>query len=535
MNMKAVLFCRVSSKEQEDTGYSLPSQEKLLTEYCQTRGFEIGKIFSLSESAGGSKQRKIFLEMLEYLKKNKLKILIVEKTDRLTRNMRDAVTVNGWIEDDDEKQVYFVKENFILNRNSKSNDKFIWGIKVTTAQYYLDNLSEEVKKGQKEKIRQGGFPSKAPYGYKTIGDKGRKVHVVDENIGPLIKKMFVMYASGDYSLQKLAVDMYNLGLRSSAGRMIHKSRIHRLLTDPFYIGKMLWKGVEYQATHEPLIDLEIFEKVGKKLTSRTTPKYSKHNFLFKGLIKCERCGCNVTWEVHKGINYGHCTNGAKCGTKKWSKEKDIEIELVEKLTHFKITNQRLLGWLTKALKETNQTESGFYLNSIAELEKQRTVMKKRLDAIYIDKIDGKITQVYYDEKFREFTKEMELLDQQISKHTSATSLGQNKRITLFELAQGKKEYYLNGDVSKRREIIRDVFSVLRINEEKLVYTLNDDYALLKERISDTNSSKLGKLMDSGDKIFEQYDLTKASKHYAISEPQCSIVLPLEDSNLGPIA
>lgn len=125
MNNKAVLFCRVSSKEQEETGYSLPSQEKLLTEYSQLRGFQLDKVFSLSESAGGGKQRKLFGEMLEYLKKKKIKNLIVEKTDRLTRNIRDAVLVNDWIESDEEKQVHFVKENVVLHKNSKSNEKFI--------------------------------------------------------------------------------------------------------------------------------------------------------------------------------------------------------------------------------------------------------------------------------------------------------------------------------------------------------------------------------------------------------------------------
>jgi len=170
---------------------------------------------TLSESAGGHKQRKVFLEMLEYLNKSKIKILVVEKTDRLTRNMRDAVAVNSWIDGDEERQVHFVKENFILQKNSKSNDKFIWGIKVTTAQYYLDNLSEEVKKGQKEKLQQGWLPTTPPYGYKTIGDKGHKIHILDEKMAPLIKEMFNLYATGEYSLQKLTLKMREMGLRSS--------------------------------------------------------------------------------------------------------------------------------------------------------------------------------------------------------------------------------------------------------------------------------------------------------------------------------
>lgn len=522
--MKAVLFCRVSSKDQEETGYSLPSQEKLLTEYCQSKGFEIGKIFLLSESAGGSKQRRIFLEMLEYLKKNKLKVLIVEKTDRLTRNMRDAVAVNNWIEDDEEKQIHFVKENFILHKNSKSNDKFIWGIKVTTAQYYLDNLSEEVKKGQKEKLRQGWLPTKAPYGYKTVGDKGRKIHIIDEETAPIIRKMFEMYATGEHSLKKLMGEVYDMGLRSVNGVKVQKSRLHRLLRDPFYIGTNVWHGQETQGNQEPLIDIELFEKVQKMLTSKCTPKYAKHDYLFKGLFKCNECGGTATWERKKGIMYGHCNHYRQCSVRQWSKEKTIEDIFLNEFAQFKIENPRLMNWLGRALKETNKNESEFYLDSINQLEKQRIVLKRRLDTMYIDKIDGKITEEFYEGKKKEYSIELLQIDKKIVEHTTATQTAQERRVKLYEMAQEGKEKYEKGEPNKRRELVKMAFCNLKLEGDKIFYDLEDDFALLKGLARKTNSSKLGKLIDTGDNIFEQYDLTKASKYYASSEPECSIVL-----------
>ncbi|MFH1855330.1 MAG: recombinase family protein, partial [bacterium] len=105
---KTVLFARVSSREQEDSGYSLPSQEKLLTEYAEKRNFNIAKKFSISESASGRYQRKTFEEMLAYSKKNNIKIIVCEKVDRLTRNLKDAVSVNEWINSNPEHQVHFV-------------------------------------------------------------------------------------------------------------------------------------------------------------------------------------------------------------------------------------------------------------------------------------------------------------------------------------------------------------------------------------------------------------------------------------------
>jgi len=79
-NVRCVIYCRVSSKEQEDTGYSLPSQEKLLIEYANRKGFEVAKVFSVAESASGTKQRKIFAEMMAYMGKNSVQILLSQRS-----------------------------------------------------------------------------------------------------------------------------------------------------------------------------------------------------------------------------------------------------------------------------------------------------------------------------------------------------------------------------------------------------------------------------------------------------------------------
>src|SRR5574340_1147488 len=150
--MKSVLLCRVSSKEQEETGYSLPAQEKLLSGYAESKGFEKAKVFSISESASGKKQRETFNGMMAYVNKNNVKVIVIEKVDRLTRNFKDAVMIDEWLEKDPERQVHFVKDSLVLHLNSRSQEKLNWGIRIIIAKNNIDNLSEEVRKGQVEKI-----------------------------------------------------------------------------------------------------------------------------------------------------------------------------------------------------------------------------------------------------------------------------------------------------------------------------------------------------------------------------------------------
>src|ERR1035437_6498770 len=204
--MKAVLFCRVSSREQE-SGYSLDAQRKLLTAYSEKKEFTIAKIFSISESASGREQRKTFNAMLAFIKQKNINVIICEKVDRLTRNRKSAVEIDDWITVEIERQVHFVKENFILNKDSRSHDKFIWSIKVSVAQFYTDNLSEEVRKGQEEKRKQGWYLGQAKLGYKTIEKEGHRVPAPDDPQAKYLKKALELFATGNYSVKKLSDTM----------------------------------------------------------------------------------------------------------------------------------------------------------------------------------------------------------------------------------------------------------------------------------------------------------------------------------------
>src|SRR5262249_49515404 len=159
---------------------------------------------------------------------------------------------------------------------------------------------------------QGWLPTSPPVGYKTIGEKGHKTHIIDEKKAPLVKRMFSFYASQNYSLKQLTELLYKEGLRNENGNKIVKSRIHQLLSDPFFIGKNRWNGKLYDGYQELFIDEDTFNKVQQVLKSKGTPKYRKHDYLFSGMFHCQECSGTITWEFHKGIVYGHCNGYRQC-------------------------------------------------------------------------------------------------------------------------------------------------------------------------------------------------------------------------------
>ena len=187
----AVKYGRVSSKEQEKEGFSIPAQGKLLDQYSKSQGFRVVREFVDVETAK-KPGRTGFDEMIKFLKRSSsVRVLLVEKTDRLYRNLKDYVTM-----DELDLEIHFVKESVVLSKESRSSEKFMHGIKVLMAKNYIDNLSEETRKGMLEKAEQSIYPSFAPLGYRNVmGPNGKRIIEPDPDIAPIIIQMFGWYAT----------------------------------------------------------------------------------------------------------------------------------------------------------------------------------------------------------------------------------------------------------------------------------------------------------------------------------------------------
>ena len=168
----AVLYARVSSADQEKEGFSIPAQQRLLREYAQQNNITVAEEFVDVETAKAT-GRTGFSKLLAYLKqhRNRVRVILVEKTDRLYRNLKDWSTLDEFGVD-----IHFVKEGSVIGPDSRSNDQFVHGIKVLVARNYSLNLGEETVKGMTEKARAGIWPSCAPFGYVNVeGPSGKRV------------------------------------------------------------------------------------------------------------------------------------------------------------------------------------------------------------------------------------------------------------------------------------------------------------------------------------------------------------------------
>lgn len=503
---RTVILARVSSKEQCNEGYSIPAQVKLLEDYCIRNGLNVvRKPFEIAESASGKKQRFLFDSMQEFIKNNNINNLVVEKVDRLTRNFKDAVMIDDWLEEDESRKLHLVKDSLVMHKNSRSQEKLNWGIRIIFAKNYIDNLREETEKGQMEKIAQGWSPASPPLGYKTIGETGHRTHILDDDVAPLIKRLFELYDSGEYSITtvKLAID--KLGLKRK-GKYYSRAQIHHILKNQFYTGRIKWKGQIYPGKHPQIVSEELFNRVQARLRgSKGKPKYDKHNPLFKGLIHCEECSSLITWQIQKGHWYGHCHNKNGCTQNYYIREEVLESQLIESLSELTSPSSEIIGWVKKALREKHEGDIMRDHNIRVALNNERTALNRRLDMLYEDRLDERISIAKYDEMTAKLKLELgevaTKLDRLDNLHTNSI----DEAIELFDYSQKVSIMYSTQNLNGKRRILRSVFSNLSVANKKLDYNYTDLAKIVfKGRKSEQSIIKKFELVNNAD--------NKAKKH-----------------------
>jgi len=479
---KAVLYARVSSKEQEREGYSIPAQKKLMHSYAQKHGYEIVKEFIDVETAKQS-GRTQFNDMVQFLEEHpQVRIILCEKTDRLYRNFKDYVTI-----DELDVTLIFVKEGSVLNKYSRSHEKFIHGIKVLMAKNYVDNLSEETRKGMLEKAEEGEFPAYAPLGY--LHDRVNKSIELDEKRAPIIREMFKLYATGGYSIRGLQAYITERGLTTRRGKPVVRSSIAEMLKNPFYYGDFIWNGKQYHGKHPPIIDKALFDKVQAVISNKNRTRASVRGFAYTGLLKCAECGCSITAEIKKDrYIYYHCTfDKGKCGGS-YVREEELERQFGEILKQFEFS-QVVFECMREALRLSQQEKAEFHRKAINKLNAKYMKLQNRIDQMYLDKLDGEIEEAFYQKHVRQWRKEQYSIQEQIRQHQKADENYIEQGIKLLEIAKNAYRFFKSKSKPERAELIRFILSGSKLHDGKVIPAFKPPFDIIWRLTRETRKYK----------------------------------------------
>jgi hypothetical protein len=206
--------------------------------------------------------------------------------------------------------------------------KFMLSIAFGQSKYYVDNLSENIKRGIRQKLRNGIWPAFAPIGY--VNDKVAHTIHQDPVRAPLIRQAFEIYASGGAALARVREVVHSLGLVGHSGQPLSISNIQYLLKNPIYYGAIRYKGELYEGKHEPIVTTQLFERVQEVMRAKRRPKSSRtlKPYTYRGAFRCEECDCLITTETQKGHNYLRCTKRRGTCSQKYVREEEIQEQII---------------------------------------------------------------------------------------------------------------------------------------------------------------------------------------------------------------
>ena len=479
--MDAIILARVSSKDQEEN-YSIPSQVHRLKEYCREKGLTIIKTISLVESSTKGNRAK-FQSVLKMIRRYRKPIALVADTiDRVQRGFNETgplldLTKSGKLE------IHFYRERLVINHNSTNADLMRWDFGTLQAKSYVTQLSDNVKRGQEEKLRNGEWLSKAPFGYKNIHLENGKTWIVPDENAPIVKKIFQCYATGVCSVNEIRILLkgrYNINKPAS--------KIHKMLNNPFYYGVMCVKRKPYNHNYQPFITRELFDAVQEIFSSyhRAKTVYAGKDFIYRSLFTCKECGCRITAEQHKGHIYYHCTQHNGRHGAKWIREEKITAQVVE-----------LLHKVSPSEAEFEEIMQGLQsrFNQDSELQRQlrRTITlkidttKQKISRLLDKYLEGVIDDEVYKEKNNALKAEKEALELNLLELSQLDDNWFNDAKEVMSLVKEAPQLFSKSSIiHEKRQLLKILFSNLQISGDsiccawkkpfdKMVFSTNNSY------------------------------------------------------------
>ena len=391
--MKYIAYCRKSTDEADRQVLSIESQTEELKEFARKENLEVIDFVTESKTAKVPGREK-FNDVIKRIEKGEVQGIIAWHADRLARNSIDGGRIIYLL---DTGQLQDLKFPTLWFENTPQG-KFMLSIAFSQSKYYVDNLSENIKRGVRQKLRRGEWPLKAPLGY--LNDPKTRTIEVDPEISKIVKKAFQFFLKGK-SFTQVSKHMIKFGIERKSGKPLKINQIRKMLSNKFYVGIFKYAGEYHEASHKKFISRKLFDATQKRLKQIENPRKRKHHFPFIGMARCGECGSAITAESHtkyyKGTNrtaiynYYRCTKKLGiCKQKGMFPQAKFENQLRDRISDVAIPISWGNKWLTW-LEEDRVNETKLAKKNLikAELEKRDTEEKlnKLLDGYLEEVID----------------------------------------------------------------------------------------------------------------------------------------------------
>lgn len=379
----AVIYARFSSHSQNEQ--SIEGQLRDNHAWAKQQGITVVGEYIDRAMSGTKDTRPDFQRMIEDASKRQFELVIVWKLDRFARNRYDSAIYKARLKKYGVR-VVSVKENI----SDSPEGIILEGLLESMAEYYSANLSQNIKRGQRDSIANGKFcGGRVPYGYRNVDGK----LVVDDKTAPYVRYIFEQYAAGT-SKKDIIAAVNEKGMRNRSGGPVTFSSFTSMLKNKTYIGQYSYKGQLVPGLAEPMIDEKTFQAVQEKLCHHAqapAAATAKVQYLLSGKAYCGHCGTpmlGVSGRSKTGVIYYYYQCGKRNrrqGCRKKNERKDfLEWYVVEQTLQY-VLSPRRAARIAKAV--VAQYNKEFSDTRIDDLEKALKQIDRELDKLIDALID----------------------------------------------------------------------------------------------------------------------------------------------------
>ena len=479
---KFFIYARKSTDSEDRQIRSIADQLAELRELAKKENIEV--VDTLVEKQTAKKPGwPVFAEMLKRIEAGEATGILAWHPDRLARNSVDGGQIIYLVDTGVIQELKFPTFWF----DPTPQGKFMLSIAFGQSKYYIDNLSENIKRGHRQKLKNGLWPQMAPLGY--LNNKETKQIYVDKEKSPLIKKAFEAYATGKHTLKEIRKIINELGLKGRRDSLLSVSNFQYLLRNPFYYGLIRYKGEFFEGKHEPIITKKLFDETQEVMKRKSKPQKADKMkfFLYRGFFHCGECGFTITADRKikprgKQYVYYYCTKKNPnhiCSQNVFTREEKISSQIKEVIQKVSLPDD----WADKMLneleieKETKAQSSRFFAQ---KTENEIKTIDEKLEKLMNAYLENALNLAEYREAKNKLVNQKQLLKDKLTAFEQKSNNRFELAAKFINTVKQAEIIALQENPERGRDFLKKIGSNFRLSGQKLFCDFKNPFKILAE-------------------------------------------------------
>ncbi|ELC8345157.1 recombinase family protein [Clostridium perfringens] len=497
------IYCRVSTEEQSENGYSIDEQERLLEEWCKKMGYVIYKCYSDRGISGKNiKDRPALKELLSDAKAGKFDMVISWKINRVSRKLEDVLKIVNLLE---KNNITFKSYSEPFETDTPAG-RMQFQMMALIGEFERGTIAQNVKMGMIAKAKSGNWCGGRVLGYDLVPNnspeeekKGKNKLEINEKEAEIVRFIFNEYSKGK-GYKAITNKMNKLGYKTKKGNNFSVGSIRDILTNPVYIGEIRYNvrqnwsekrrrninpnPIRVKGKHEAIIDRELWDKVQLILESKKgkPSRIYDGEYPLTGILRCPKCGAGMVISrttntladgTKKRIAYYCCGNWKNKGTSVCNSNTirvDKANEYVFKKIEELVSNEAMIKAVVKNINKERKDKVKPAKRLLGDIDKELEKLDKRKRKIFEAYEDDILTKEEFQTRKNELNEKIRILEEEKKPLLNTISEEVSEEIPYEFIKDILMNFskILNSSVSReqQKKLLHMIISEITMNESR---------------------------------------------------------------------